>query len=114
VIPTFLGSKPNDNKSFNINFDKEKYNLKQRMKEKNEKALKEIGTEDRHKKIWEYSLIELGIGIKNAWVGLFDDITDGQINFGIFMKNDRLIFLGLTLIIFGIFVYFINFFDTDI
>jgi hypothetical protein len=114
TYPTFLGSNPYDNKSFNINFDKEKNNLKERMKEKNEKALKDIGVEDRHKKIWEYNIIELGIGLKNAWFGLFDDITEGQFNLSILTKNDRLIFIGLTLIIFGFFVYFINFFDYDI
>jgi hypothetical protein len=79
---------------FNNTFDKAKDKLK---KYRNDNIIA-------NKPIYEYSVYEIFTGISNTWFGILDDLISFNLN-NILTRNNRLFFIGLTLIIICTLIY---------
>lgn len=94
-----------DVRKFNIDFDVEKALQQKLQKEKEKKKLAELNKEPPKKKIYQLSVGEILIGIKDSWFDILDDILQGKIGISLFTKNNRLFFIGLTICIIVLVVY---------
>jgi len=62
--------------------------------------------------LYNQSVMGLLIGIKNCWFGIIDDVLAKKFTH-ILTKQNRLFFLGLTIIIITVMIYLYNFFLDD-
>jgi hypothetical protein len=62
------------------------------------------------KSLYNLSVVEIGIGIKNTWFGILDDFLNKKKPLEIIMKDNRLFYVGLTIIILAIILFIINYF----
>lgn len=102
-----------DNKQFdNVLFNKQFEQRAQKEKEKNKKLeeirLKNMIVVEKPKQIYEYNLYEILIGMKNTIFDIFDDIIHMRFNNDILSKNNRLFFLGVTLVFVTVIVYVVS------
>jgi hypothetical protein len=88
-----------DVQKFNNNFDKTKDLSKAKIKKLDDEKLNKLAVEDTYKNITEMTLFEILIGIKDSWFDLIDDLLQRQFSLNTFIKNNRLFYIGLTLII---------------
>lgn len=65
------------------------------------------------KPIHEQSIIDIFIGIKNTWFHILDDVLSGDITWDMFTKENRLFYIGLTIIIVAILLYIYNYFTEE-
>lgn len=92
-------------KKFNIDFDVEKA-LKEKQRKQNEKTkLEKLEKPEPKKKVFELSIGEILIGIKDVWFEILDDLLQQRFNLSIFTKNNRIFFIGLTITIVVIMIY---------
>lgn len=117
---------PNPNKVFDIdNFNGQFVFMKEEQKKKNQKINKDKldklnrRANPHEKKLYELSFYELCVELKNSWFGILDDILDlnfsssGSDILNIFIKDNRLFFIGLTIIIIAIVIYIYNYYDEN-
>jgi hypothetical protein len=64
---------------------------------------------DPQKRINELTILEILSGIKQTWFGITNDLLQSHINLDTFTKENRLFYLGLTLIIFILIVIVIKY-----
>lgn len=96
---------------FNREFEKTEEEQKQINKEKEEEKLEKLNTPKvETKKIYQNTLYDILIGIKNTWLGILDDILNFQYNLETLTKNNRLFYIGITLVIIALIVFFYNYF----
>ena len=57
------------------------------------------------KKIYQLSVGEILIGIKDTWFEIIDDLLQQRFSLSIFTKGNRLFFIGLTIAIIVLIVY---------
>jgi hypothetical protein len=62
------------------------------------------------KSLYNLSVAELVIGIKDTWFGILDDILAQKIELQTLTKENRLFFMGLTIIFIATVLYLYNFF----
>lgn len=62
------------------------------------------------KSLYNLSIGELVIGIKDTWFGILDDFLAKKIELNTIIKNNRLFFIGLTVVIITTMIYLYNFF----
>jgi hypothetical protein len=91
-------------------FKKEKAAIENQInsQEKIEKLTQAANTEI--KSLYDYSVSELAIGIKDSWFGILDDLLAQKIESKTLTKNNRLFFIGLTIIFICVILYLYNFF----
>jgi hypothetical protein len=70
--------------------------------------LQELNKQEKPKKLYNYSLMELLIGIKDTWFYLFDDLLQKKFYTETFTKDNRPFFIGLTIVLFVIIIYLYN------
>ena len=99
--------------NFNANFEKEIKETKARNKELDDERLLNLNRIKYSKPLYEYTIGETIIGIKNAWFNLVDDLLTSNITSNILTKEYRLYFIGLTFIIIGLIMYLYDFFSKD-
>jgi len=100
-----------DMDKFNREFEKTEEEQKQINKEKEEEKLEKLNTPKvETKKIYQNTLYDILIGIKNTWLGILDDILNFQYNLETLTKNNRLFYIGITLVIIALIVFFYNYF----
>jgi hypothetical protein len=105
----------------NTNFDLDKFNkefvfkkelatVQNRItsKEKIDRLTKAANTEI--KSLYNLSVAELVVGIKDTWFGILDDVLAQKIEFKTLTKDNRLFFIGLTIIFITTIIYLYNFF----
>jgi hypothetical protein len=97
-----------DVNEFNKVFEETKEKRKQKIKQMEEDRIYELNKAQTTKQIYQLSLSEILIGIKDTWFELIDDILQKNVSFTTFTKNNRLFFIGLTIIIIILFVYLID------
>ena len=89
-------------------------NNKIRSKEKLEKLLEHYnGETETETPLYQKSIMELFIGLKNTWFDILDDILAGDFSINMITKNNRLFYIGLTIIIVAILLYIYNYFTQD-
>lgn len=109
----------------NTHFDLNDFNKEFVFKKKEQELNNEINAREKldfldekankHKpKLYDLSILNLAIGIKNTWFGILDDLLSDKISSKIFMRNNRLFYIGLTIILLCILLYIYNFFTEDI
>lgn len=94
-----------DEKKFNSDFDKKKEIDKMNSKILANERLGKMNTTITTKPIYQYTMGEIIIGIKDTWFGILDDLLLQRFTFDTFTKDSRLFFIGITLVIFGIVFY---------
>lgn len=104
-----------DLRQFNKEFIKKREKTKKDNKIRSQKKLDLLTQESNieNEKIQNQSIIQLVIGIKNTWFDILDDMLGGKIKLTTFTKNNRLFYIGLTVIIIVLIFYIINFFIGD-
>jgi hypothetical protein len=60
--------------------------------------------------LYQKSIMELFIGLKNTWFDILDDILAGDFSTNMITKNDRLFYIGLTIVIVALLLYIYNYF----
>jgi len=94
-----------DSKKFNQEFEKEIDIKKTRSKYIESEKLAKMSKEETTKSITNMTIAELLINIKDAWFDMIDDLLQNQFNLEIFTKNNRLFYIGLTLVVIIILIY---------
>lgn len=99
-----------DINKFNSNFDKEKDELKLKNKERDAEILQNLNSYTEFKPIYKNTISEIIIGIKNTWFYLLDDLLEQNFSLDIFTKENRLFYIGITLVCISVILYLYNFF----
>jgi len=94
-----------DEKKFNSDFDKKKEIDKMNSKILADERLGKMNTTVTTKPIYQYTMGEILIGIKDTWFGILDDLLLQRFTLDTFTKDSRLFFIGITLVIIGIVFY---------
>lgn len=96
-----------DLQKFNVAFEKEKERKRKEQELRMKNKLERLNQSPPRKKLADYSVGELMIGIKDTWFEILDDTLQNKINKELFTKDDRLFFVGLTFFItvLSIFLY---------
>lgn len=95
---------------FNQKFEQDKELTKQMIKNRERDRLEKLNQNNNSKSLWDLSVIEILINTKDAWFETFDDLLDGRFSYDVFIKNNRLFYYGLTLILISMFVYVFSMF----
>lgn len=96
---------PFDIKKFNADFDQEKADIKENVGKLEQARLAELNKEPPKKQIYEYSVAEIIIGIKDAWFDILDDLLQHRLSAETFLRDNRMFFVGLTVVIIVIILY---------
>ena len=93
------------NKTFNEHKD-------QTRKIDNELMKNKLGIMDEkeknNKKLHDMSVLDIMIGIKDAWFNLIDDLLSKNISIDTFTKDNRLFYFGITILIITVALYTYN------
>ena len=73
------------------------------LKELSQKAESEI--DPKFKPFYKLNLLEMAIELKNTWFGILDDILTGNFTLDIILKDNRLFYVGFTILIIAIILY---------
>jgi hypothetical protein len=105
-------SKNFDLKKFNNEFvfKKEQSQIQNRIKSKEKIDRLTQMANIQKKSLYNFSIAEITIGIKDTWFGILDDILSQKFEIKTLTKNDRLFFIGLTIIFISAILYIYNFF----
>jgi hypothetical protein len=103
-----------DLKKFNKEFERRKDLTKKQSSENIKKRLGVLNKPKKIKKIYEQSIGEILINTKNAWISLLDDLINGNFNMSIFTTENRLFYIGLTIILISIILYLFSSSKKDI
>jgi hypothetical protein len=92
---------------FNKNFDKNKQASLHSQIITDQKKLDALAQESKISRIslYDLSLFEIIINTKNAWFNLLDDLLDQNFVLDTFTKENRLFYIGLTIIFFTAILY---------
>lgn len=90
---------------FNRDFDQYKEKRKQEMAIRLQKRLDELNNPPPPTPAYDLSIGQLAINTKDALFNILDDIINFKFSKDILMKENRLFYIGLTLIIFAIAAY---------
>lgn len=103
------------NIDFNKNFEKEKELNKRLIKQKEQNRIKELNkkTQNKPKSIYELSILDILINVKDAWFELIDDLLQGNYKISDITKNNKLFYIGLTIIGIVLLIFFYLLFTTD-
>lgn len=111
---SILDHQPFDNKKFNKAFNTTKDLINENNKEIDNYNLQNLNRVTISKPLYDYTIIEIFIGIKDSWFDLFDDLMTQKFSYDILTKNFRSFFIGLTCVIVGIILYLFNFFNDEL
>jgi Ethanolamine utilization protein EutJ (predicted chaperonin) len=104
-----LGQNNSIANKFNDNFNEEKQKNKDRYKKDDQEKLDKLNNIVSVKPLYDFTIMDILVGIKDSWFEFFDDIFNQQFVLETFTKNYRLFFMGLTLCIICIILYLYNF-----
>jgi hypothetical protein len=99
------GSKNFDLGKFNKVFNDEKKIMSLNHKVNDEKKLNDMSFENKTKSLYDLSVLEIIINAKNAWFECLDDILDQKFYLETFTKNNRLFYIGITILVFASIMY---------
>jgi hypothetical protein len=90
---------------FNAAYEEDAEARKKVAREKERKKLAALNKAPPKKKIYQLSIGEVLIGIKDTWFEIIDDLLQQKFSFDIFTKSNRLFFIGLTVSIIVLIIY---------
>lgn len=91
---------------FNRDFEQYKERRKDQMRKKLDEKLNILNRPVEPLPIYNQTVGEIAIGMKDAMLSILDDLLLFKINFHTFTKDGRLFYLGLVFILILIFIYF--------
>ncbi len=98
---------------FNIIFERNKEVAKESQRLKDLEKLNALSQEKQIISLYDLSLFDIIINTKNAWFNLLDDLLDQKIELSTFTKENRLFYVGLTIIVFATVFYIYTLFIAD-
>jgi hypothetical protein len=100
---------------FNQQFEANKSVMTARNQEIGDQKLQIMSKQSKIKKPYQQSFLEVLIGVKDTWFGLIDDILQQRFYMETFNKDNRLFYIGVTivLIVILIYLYYMIFDDCD-
>lgn len=98
---------------FNIIFERNKEVAKESQRLKDLEKLNALSQEKQIVSLYDLSLFDIIINTKNAWFNLLDDLLDQKFELQTFTKDNRLFYIGLTLIVFATIIYIYTLFVTE-
>jgi len=98
------GEQKFDAAEFNKKFEAQKEVQKKASQQRDDAELAKLNAPEPSKSLYELSLSEIFVGIKDTIFGIMDDILNGNLT-DILVRNDRLFYLGILLMIFTIILY---------
>jgi len=99
---------------FNRDFNQYKDKRKQEMAEILNKKLEILNTPPREIPVYNLSIGDILVNMKIAFFNILDDILQFNFNINIFLKENRLFYIGLMLIIVSCLIYMYLIFSTTI
>jgi hypothetical protein len=111
-FPTYVstfGQSEFDPIKFNANFEEQKREIKIKNNILDEESLKKYINNNniKQKHFLDYTLYELIIEVKNAWLNFLDDFLLRNYT-NILIKENRIYFIGITIFIIGIILYILR------
>ena len=94
-----------DINKFNADFELATDLSKMKSKQLDEARLNKLNEEKKQKPIYELSVSEIIIGIKDAWFDLLDDLLQQRFSIDTFVRNNKLFYIGLTIVIVILILY---------
>ena len=91
---------------FNLNFEEYEKRRKAEMKKKMDEKLDKLNTPVKRTPIYGESIGKIILGTKDALFNILDDILQYKFTNETLTKNNRLFYIGLTLIFIALFIYF--------
>lgn len=88
-----------DEKQFNLEFEKNMELDKIRQDKLRKEKLRELSGLHGEKRLYDYSIFETLINMKDAVFDILDDVICFNIDLKIFTKNNRMYYIGIILII---------------
>lgn len=98
---------------FNTAFQEQKDNQNKINAETDEYKLRMMNSDVMPKSLYQSNISDIIIGIKNTWFYILDDLLQQKFTIYTFTKNNRLFFVGITLILIAIIMYLYYFFAED-
>jgi hypothetical protein len=98
-------SKKIDLGKFNVVFERNKELARQSQRVKDIKRLDELSQEKEHVSLYDLSLYQIIVNAKNRWFDLLDDVLDQRIGTDMITKDNRLFYIGLTILVFSTVLY---------
>lgn len=100
-----INNKENDLQTFNKRFEIYTEEEKVKIKKIEEERLSKMEENKVEKEIYQLNIYEILVGIKDTWFNIMDDIIGGRINIEMITKEDRMFYIGITLIMIVIMIY---------
>ncbi len=97
----------------NKQFDEQKAKDFENRKLAQEKKIAELNKIE-YVPIYKLTVSEILTGIKDTWFDFLDDLLQFDFTVNTFTKNDRLYYIGITLVIMCVFVYLYDFFTDEL
>jgi len=98
---------------FNKEFEEKKKINNERNTELEQQRLQFMNQEIKEKKAYNSTIQEYAIGIKDTWFGIYDDLMQKDFSINVFNRDDRLFYVGLTIVIIVILVYILELFTSS-
>lgn len=102
-----------DAQAFNTGFEKQKEANKELSAQYMEDKLNELNNNEKPKKLYELSMSEILINIKDSWFELLDDLLGNTFGIQTLTKDYRLFYLGITIFFFACILYIYNMLTDD-
>lgn len=90
---------------FNKEFDRTKQIAINNQKLNDLTKLNELSKEEKKEKLYNLNMSEIILNTKDTWFNVLDDLLDQQFKLQTFTKENRLFYIGVTILLFGIIIY---------
>lgn len=90
---------------FDIAFDRNRQLASETQRIKDLNMLSQLAEQQEEKSLYDLTITEIIINTKDAWFGLLDDLLDQQFEVETFTKENRLFYIGITLVFFAVIIY---------
>ena len=90
---------------FNIVFDNNKKIVKEHQRLKDLEKLNELSQKKKHISLYDQNIYQILVNTKDTWFNLLDDLLDRQYHPETFYKDNRLFYIGITIMFFSIVLY---------
>lgn len=98
---------------FNRDFDQYKQKRKDQMKEEIDRKLAELNRPPEVIPVYNLSIGQILVNMKDSVFDIIDDVINFKIYNGMLLKNNRMFYLGLFIIIIALLMFFYMFFIFD-
>jgi|688.fasta_scaffold858094_1 hypothetical protein len=95
---------------FNRDFDQYKDQRKEEMRERIDKKISELNKPVEQVALYDLSIGQIMINMKDAIFNIIDDLLNFKISKNVFIKQNRLFYIGIFIILIAIILYLYMFF----